>query len=287
MLHSFNADAHAPAIAGGFDYCTSFGSIGSPACVSSWKATPYSLSELASALPAKYDAKLYAARTSAYVDACGAHCAAEERIFNGKEWCEWTQANWHLPLGTVMLYLCMIPLVRTAMERRGAPVPRSLITPVLFAWNAALALFSLVGFLQTGPYLVKALVAVGFRPTVCASGLWYGNGTNGAFVALFIYSKFFELFDTLWLLLKRRKVIFLQWWHHTTVLLYCWHAYASMVGHGLWFAAMNYAVHSLVRRWRSASNSAFFLFVFLAPRRRQTSFPFPRTTLRLARKLCR
>lgn len=50
----------------------------------------------------------------------------------------------------------------------------------------------------------------------------------------------------LWLILKKRPVIFLHSYHHITVLLYCWHAYASRNSAGLWFATMNYCVHSLM-----------------------------------------
>ena len=36
-------------------------------------------------------------------------------------------------------------------------------------------------------------------------------------------------------------------YHHTTVMLFCWHSYASRIGSaGLWFATMNYFVHSIM-----------------------------------------
>jgi hypothetical protein len=38
----------------------------------------------------------------------------------------------------------------------------------------------------------------------CDRDQWYGHGYVGLFVALFIYSKIFELVDTLWLVLKKR-----------------------------------------------------------------------------------
>merc|ERR1719499_1195490 len=66
------------------------------------------------------------------------------------------------------------------------------------------------------------------------------------FVGLFIYSKVAELFDTVLLLLAGKPVIALQWWHHSTVLLYCWHSYSCRIATGLWFAAMNYSVHSVM-----------------------------------------
>ena len=71
-------------------------------------------------------------------------------------------------------------------------------------------------------------------------------GEVGFFVALFIYSKLAELFDTLWLLLRKSPVILLHWYHHVTVLLYCWHSYSMRIGSGLWFASMNYTVHSIM-----------------------------------------
>merc|ERR1712174_164335 len=82
--------------------------------------------------------------------------------------------------------------------------------------------------------------------TVCAPASWYGNNLSGFFVMLFIYSKVAELFDTVLLLLAKKPVIALQWWHHSTVLLYCWHSYSCRIATGLWFAAMNYSVHSVM-----------------------------------------
>merc|ERR1712060_421471 len=82
--------------------------------------------------------------------------------------------------------------------------------------------------------------------TCCAPATWYGANWCGLFVGLFIYSKIFELFDTVLLLLAGKPVIALQWWHHSTVLLYCWHSYSCRIATGLWFAAMNYSVHSVM-----------------------------------------
>lgn len=63
---------------------------------------------------------------------------------------------------------------------------------------------------------------------------------------LFILSKLVELVDTVWLALRKRPLTVLHVWHHITVMLYCWHAYTTRIGTGLWFAAMNYVVHSIM-----------------------------------------
>ena len=63
---------------------------------------------------------------------------------------------------------------------------------------------------------------------------------------LFIYSKVPELIDTVFIVLRKKKLIFLHWYHHITVLLYCWHAFATLAGTGLYFVAMNYSVHAVM-----------------------------------------
>jgi elongation of very long chain fatty acids protein 6 len=55
--------------------------------------------------------------------------------------------------------------------------------------------------------------------------------------------------------LQKKRVIFLGWFHHTTVMLYCWHAFHNCIAPGLWFATMNYLVHSVMYTY-------YFLMVF-------------------------
>ena len=74
------------------------------------------------------------------------------------------------------------------------------------------------------------------------------DGWEGLFLALFIYSKLFELIDTVWLVLRKSPLSVLHCWHHVSVLLYCWHAYSTRTSTGLWFATINYVVHALMYR---------------------------------------
>ena len=118
---------------------------------------------------------------------------------------------------------------------------------VMAVWNFLLAGFSFMGFVNTVPFLIDHLMEHGFQYTVCAHPEeWYLHGHCGLYVFLFIYSKIPELMDTVFLVLKKAPIIFLHWFHHCTVLLYCWHAYYNSVSSGLWFAAMNYTVHSIM-----------------------------------------
>ena len=71
-------------------------------------------------------------------------------------------------------------------------------------------------------------------------------GSAGFWTMLFIFSKVPELFDTMFIVLRKKPLIFLHWYHHVTVLLYCWHSYATRSAAGLWFISMNYSVHAIM-----------------------------------------
>ena len=167
-------------------------------------------------------------------------------IFDGFGWTRWSSQNWHIPVIATVLYLILIPLIKRFMATRD----RFSLRWVVMGWNFLLSAFSFAGMFYTVPQLLfgetAGLFTKGLYPSICAHASSYGFGMPGFFVALFIYSKIAELVDTLWLLLRKSPVILLQWYHHFTVLLYCWHSYSSRIGTGLYFASMNYSVHSVM-----------------------------------------
>jgi len=117
----------------------------------------------------------------------------------------------------------------------------------LALWNLFLAVFSFVGALRTVPHLLMMLQSQGFRYSICqAATVGYGCSASGFWVFLFIYSKYFELIDTVFLVIRKKKVGFLHWYHHCSVLLYCWHSYMWQMPSGIYFVAMNYSVHAVM-----------------------------------------
>lgn len=126
---------------------------------------------------------------------------------------------------------------KKAMDLRGA----------LAGWNVALAVFSFCGAARTLPALVYNATAFPFRRSLChAAADDWGRGPSGLWVQLFILSKFAELLDTFFIVARKKRLLFLHWYHHLTVLLYCWHSYATEAPHALYFVAMNYAVHAVM-----------------------------------------
>jgi len=175
--------------------------------------------------------------------------AEKQAFFNGNTWSRNTALHWEIPLVAVSVYLVTIPLLRAHVTKVGKYNTRSFA----LVWNIGLSIFSMVGLAACAPVMLSSLLSSGPDFTICANASWYGHGWHGLWVAFFIYSKFLELVDTVLLLLSARPVILIHWWHHLTVLLYCWHSYATRSAAGLWYASMNYGVHSVMYAYFGAT----------------------------------
>ncbi len=126
---------------------------------------------------------------------------------------------------------------RTAMELK---------TP-LACWNLLLSVFSFAGMIRTVPHLINNLSTMTLTENLCTEPrVTFGNSASGLWVQLFIFSKIPELFDTFFIVARKKPLLFLHWYHHTTVLLFCWHSYATEASTGLFFVAMNYSVHAVM-----------------------------------------
>mgnify|MGYP001201883821 CR=1 FL=1 len=174
-----------------------------------------------------------------------------ERTYRKDGLIDWSQNHVELPIFAAAFYLVMVFYLPGFIKK-----PFSLKKP-LAIWNLILAVFSIMGASRTIPVFLKNLEK-GFAHSVCGD-VSYLDGASGLWMALFIYSKFFELIDTLFLILHKRDVIFLHWFHHLTVLLYCWQAFCYGVSFGLWFATMNYVVRDVLFSFTYSEDSLMSL----------------------------
>jgi len=151
--------------------------------------------------------------------------------------------NYWLPITSVVLYLLFCHFGVRYMENLK---PFGL-NKALAVWNLFLSIFSTYGAIRTVPHMIYRIATKSFESTVCESPhTAFGAGASGLAVQLFILSKIPELVDTVFIVLRKKPLIFLHWYHHVTVLLYCWNAYVTEAGAGLYFVSMNYTVHAVM-----------------------------------------
>lgn len=166
-----------------------------------------------------------------------------EATFNPDASIDFARNYYPIPLVLVTAYLLFCYFGSKIMAEAK---PFNLQIP-LAMWNAFLCVFSFIGMCRTVPFLFGLILSSPYQDTICANPrTTWGVGPTGFWVMLFIFSKVPELVDTVFIVIRKKPLIFLHWYHHVTVLLFCWNAYATVAGSGLYFVAMNYSVHALM-----------------------------------------
>ena len=160
--------------------------------------------------------------------------------FSGHPIVDWHREHGEIPVLAVSAYLYVI-----TYGPNWISTPWS-VKPFLILWNVMLAVYSIVGAFHLLPHLFNKIATTSLYEAICIGPDWYLHGAAGFFVTVFIYSKFAELLDTVFLIIRKKEIIFLHWFHHVTVLLFCWHSFHVSTSTGIWFAAINYGVHSIM-----------------------------------------
>jgi hypothetical protein len=117
------------------------------------------------------------------------------------------RSMWHVPLVIAALYLGGIYFGQRAMAHRKPFDLRG----ALAYWNLFLALFSLIGALRTVPYALYFLWQTSFHFVTCQPpAVTHGERDVGLWVVLFLLSKMLELFDTAFIVLRKKPLMFLH-----------------------------------------------------------------------------
>ena len=118
----------------------------------------------------------------------------------------WVHDNWWLSFVYSVVYIILVHAGQSYMKNREKfHLYRSLV-----AWNIVLAIFSIVGAIRFLPSFATVLYNKGFEHSVCVQD--YSYGVAGCWAWLFSLSKFVELIDTAFIVLRKQKLIFLHWY---------------------------------------------------------------------------
>jgi len=171
--------------------------------------------------------------------------ATENNPIARQMWANYTFmiSNPIIPIITIALYGILIIYGQNYFRNRKPWNLRN----ALAMWNLLLAVFSFIGAFRLVPHALYLMTHLPLRENICGDAEFYfGRGSGGLWLQLFILSKFPELMDTFFIVVHKKPLIFLHWYHHVTVLLYCWTAYVNHIPAGFIFAAMNFSVHSIM-----------------------------------------
>eukprot|EP01128_Nolandella_sp_AFSM9_P007260 TRINITY_DN3926_c0_g1_i1.p1 TRINITY_DN3926_c0_g1~~TRINITY_DN3926_c0_g1_i1.p1 ORF type:complete len:273 (+),score=40.39 TRINITY_DN3926_c0_g1_i1:32-850(+) len=152
-------------------------------------------------------------------------------------------SGWTIPVATVVFYfVVVVQLLPRYMATREAFKLKTFLS----VWNFGLFLFSLGCILSFVWRLVLGVQQHGLDVLICDTNGHFWSGLDLFCVWIFLISKFFELGDTVLLVLRKRPVIFLHWYHHVTVLLYCWQANMTHNSNSILFGTMNAFIHTVM-----------------------------------------
>jgi len=154
-----------------------------------------------------------------------------------------------LPFTSSLLYIAMVYLLPPYLIKNKYNLAKS-VKPWMAGWNLFLSLLSGFTFLGLAGPMFSLITKTGVWEVVCNDNWQYipRTGTYIFWAALFTYLKYFELVDTLFLILKNptREVPFLHWYHHFTVLIFTWYAANWDLSIGWEFAVINSLVHTFM-----------------------------------------
>lgn len=164
-----------------------------------------------------------------------------------------------LPWTAVSLYIVLVfivprLLVPYAKTKAYQSFVKNVVERLMIGWNLFLSALSLVMLLGvTVPYLATHLTYYDYSLTslLCDNERRVITGVPSTMITFawwFGLSKYFELLDTVFLILKNpsRPVPFLHWFHHLTVLLFSWYAAFYNYTAAPPFIIMNAFIHTLM-----------------------------------------
>ncbi|NWZ43003.1 ELOV6 protein, partial [Brachypodius atriceps] len=138
------------------------------------------------------------------------------------------------------IYFILIFGIQHFMKERR---PFNLRVPLIL-WSFSLTLFSFIAACRVWKHLAFIFSTKGFKHSVCSRS-FYVHPLSKLWIYLFVLSKLVELGDTLFIVLRKKKLIFLHWYHHLLTMILSWYGYRIMaIGIG-WNAALNLTIHCL------------------------------------------
>ena len=150
-----------------------------------------------------------------------------------------------IPLCAVTLYCISLPLLQIFMKNRKAPN----VKYILFIHNIFLSLMSLYLTL----FMTSTVLSYTEIPTnksyyyiFCQLTVSEQNGTLNWLYYINLLVKYYELIDTVFLVIKKKPVTFLHGYHHPATLVFAWIIIMESTGMEWTVLVLNLIVHTIM-----------------------------------------
>uniref|UniRef100_A0A914WMV7 Elongation of very long chain fatty acids protein n=1 Tax=Plectus sambesii TaxID=2011161 RepID=A0A914WMV7_9BILA len=173
----------------------------------------------------------------------------ESGFFDADSHMKWFAENRTLIFGISATYIAALKIGQNLMRDRQA----FKLKHAMVIWNAALALFSVIGSIKLLPDLLEAVANRGFVWSYCTTDSLYHDQNTGFWSYLFLLSKVIEFGDSFFVVLRKRKLILLQWYHHSLMAINVWISYPYIPAIGRWTMTLNYVTHAFMYSYYSIS----------------------------------
>jgi hypothetical protein len=176
---------------------------------------------------------------------------------NVEKWNFANAANEYFEIVPVWVYLLACVAYYPALrwgQRQMKNRPAYDLTLPLIGWNLFMSLASF----YAGTRLLFALDPFSLSFPVCNQSIM--NHPVAWFILVFNLTKPLEWIDTVFLVLRKRRVIFLHWFHHLATALYCVHAtiYSAVAETtGVQFATVNLLVHGIMYLYYALTGAGY------------------------------
>ena len=119
----------------------------------------------------------------------------------------------------------------------------------LFIWNLFLSAISFYIAYNANFFMYDYILKNGVTSALICDSKIYAITSLGWYMEIMSYTKLLEWIDTVFLVLRKKKVIFLHWFHHLVTYLYAiqgiLYSYRADCS-GVWFFIMNVNIHVIM-----------------------------------------
>ncbi|KAJ2700721.1 hypothetical protein FB645_004895 [Coemansia sp. IMI 203386] len=163
--------------------------------------------------------------------------------------------QWQVPVAASVIYAALSFYMNSRLKSRQnvkstePKAKKSIFEPMTmltFFHNVVLAIYSGWTFMNVFPPFVQGIITKGWFEGLCDID---GSLLNSALFVhnyLFYLSKYYELIDTLIIILKGRKASFLQIYHHAGVILIMYYANYTCSPTSIFIVWENSGVHTIM-----------------------------------------